>query len=643
MAGMLNIGLTGLNAAQLQLNTTSHNIANAATPGYNRQAVIQTTNDPMFSGAGFFGQGVRVAAVTRQYSQFLENQVLSADNRRSEYAAYGAQISQINNLLADTGVGLSPALQEFFAGVQDVAANPSNMAARQAMISAGQALATRFQTMNGRLDEIRLGTEGEISATVVTINSLAQQIGELNQRIALSQATSGGLPANDLLDQRNVLVSELNKLVRTTTALERDGQLSVFIGSGQSLVLGTNVSRLGTTTDPSDPQRQSIVLIAGSGVEVPMAESIITGGALGGLLAFRRDALDATQERLDLLAVALMDSINARHRLGVDLDNALGQDFFRTNMIQLESGSSAPPRVTIGNDGLLTNGRYRLTYTDANGNFELRSLPDNTLIADPATVGLVISGPATSTAGDSYIIEPLRNAARDFSLAVTDARKVAAGSPVSVSAPLTNAGNAEVSNIVMRSVEAMSPGYPQYPAFRIEYSGGTLTTVPGTYTLTPATFDPATESTGKQFALAIPGSTETFTFTLSGTPQDGDLFEFSATEAGVADNRNMVALGALQTQKTMLDVGSGEATATYQSAYSQLVTLVGNKAREAQVGEQAQQTLVRQAKDARDSLSGVNLDEEAANLVRYQQAYQAAGRVMSIAQRLFDELIAIGR
>jgi flagellar hook-associated protein 1 len=188
MAGLLNIGLTGLNAAQLQLNTTSHNIVNAGTPGFTRQTVALSTNTPQFSGSGFFGQGVQVANVTRQYSQFLENQVLSADNKRAEYATYSAQIAQINDLLADPEAGLSPALQQFFAGVQEVAANPNSVPARQAMISSAQALVTRFQSLDTRLAEVRDGTEGEIEYTVNSINSLAAQIADLNKRIVLAQA-----------------------------------------------------------------------------------------------------------------------------------------------------------------------------------------------------------------------------------------------------------------------------------------------------------------------------------------------------------------------------------------------------------------------------------------------------------------------
>ncbi|MFA7606799.1 MAG: flagellar hook-associated protein FlgK [Rhodocyclaceae bacterium] len=238
MAGLLNIGLTGLNAAQGQLSTTSHNITNAGTPGYNRQTVVQTTLDPLFSGAGFFGQGTRITAVEREYSQFLENQVLSADNRRIEYATYAGQISQINNLLADATVGLSPAMQEFFAGVQEVAANPTSVPARQSLISTASAMVSRFQALDERITEVRNGVEGQIRVAVDSINVLADKIGEMNRQIVVAQAAGAGVPANDLLDRRNHLISELNQLIKVSTVDNGDGQVNVFVGSGQPLVLG---------------------------------------------------------------------------------------------------------------------------------------------------------------------------------------------------------------------------------------------------------------------------------------------------------------------------------------------------------------------------------------------------------------------
>ncbi len=661
MSGLLNIGLTGLNAAQIQLNTTSHNIANADTPGYNRQAVVQSTNDPLFTGVGFFGQGTRIASVTRQYSQFLENQVLSADNRRSEFAAYSAQISQINNLLADPDAGLAPALQSFFAGIQEVASNPTNVAARQALLSNAESMVARFQTMHTVIDEVRRGVEGQIGTSVDLINNYAERIAEMNGRILIAQSAGTAVPANDLLDQRNQLVAELNQLVKVTTVTESDGSLSVFIGSGQNLVLGQQLNRLAATPDANDPTRLTIALVTSGGSMLPLPEKLLNGGELGGLLAFRRDSLDPVQNRLGLIAVGLAETFNAQHRLGQDLDGVLGGDFFRIPGITVRPAGAVG--VTFAPDGLgaLSGSDYRLDRLP-DGTYDLIRLSDGRRfvgVSNGDTVdGLRLDGLALGI-GESALIQPTRNAARDISVAITDVRKVAAGNPVNIHTPLTNQGSAVIDEIVMLSArDALgNPLAGPLPQFGIQvgfdHSGAPdlslqLTASPAgtTVTLSPNdAYSTVTNAAGKVFTATVEtaaGERFEYQFRLSGTPVGNDSFAFGKTDKGIADNRNATLLGALQTKRVLFDA-AGEPTASLQSAYAQIVSSVGNKTREVQVGERTQETLLRQARDARDALSGVNLDEEAANLIRYQQAYQAAGRVMSIAQRLFDELLSIAR
>ncbi|WP_068636395.1 flagellar hook-associated protein FlgK [Thauera butanivorans] len=679
MAGMLNIGMTGLNAAQAQLNTTSHNITNAGTKGYHRQTVGQSALQPLFTGAGFFGQGTQVSSVTRSYDRFLEGQILQADNRRSQYAAYGAQVGQINNLLADRTTGLSPAMENFFAGVQEVASNPTSVAARQALISNAQSLASRFQSLNARLEEIRDGVEGSIVQTVESINTYAQAIADMNQRIVIAQAGGAGTPANDLLDQRDQLLAELNKLVKITIVEETDGAqangaVSVFIGSGQSLVLRGTVSTFEVVPSANDPTRGAISMVAPGGNRMELAESLLTGGTLGGLLEFRRVSLDAAQNELGLIALGITETVNAQHKLGIDLEGVFGKDFFKPitpTVVPATAGVSAgitdvsavrarDYRVAIDSDG----GALRLFA----GNEELASL--SLPAAGPLTLnggGLSVTIPdAASVPAKGLLIQPTRNAARDISVAISDPREIAAGGPMSVTAPLTNQGTGKLANIDVRSnagMDASGDGKPDFAAFSASF-GGTSLSVPAGYTIerlrqdstsgqwltdtaypsggTGTTFDPATDSSGARFRVTGPGGYE-FDFEFSGTPEAGDTFAFAPNAAGVADNRNAVALGALQTSKTLLADAGGRPTATFQSVYAQTVTTVGNKTREAQVNEAAQQALVTQATSARDSVSGVNLDEEAANLIRFQLAYQASARVMTVAQRLFDELIAIGR
>ena len=661
MAGMFGIGLSGLNVAQQHLSTISHNIANAGTAGYSRQSVTQVANDAEFGGAGYFGRGVQVTDVKRAYNSFLEQQVQNSTARQAQFATYNAQISQINNMLADPDVGLSPVLNGFFAAVQDVVANPTNVPARQSLLSAAESVAGRFRSMDSRLQEVSTSTDGEIQYNVGRINTLATQIAELNERISLAEAGGGGSQANDQQDQRNQVMLELNRIIAARGVPTGDGSINVFIGTGQALVLGPSVSRVTTAPDPNNPDRLRVGIEAPGGVTVLVPDETLTNGALGGLLDFRREALDTTQRQIDLIARSFIEAVNELHRAGVDLDGLPGGDLFGSSMVKGVNGASNPPEVSIQNDRQLTYDSYTLTY-GAGGTFELRRVSDDQLIANPADIGLSIAVPADAVAGEQYLVTPLNGSARDISVAISDPARFAAGLPLttetintataSVTPALDGLSTATLSLTAteFESNGAMAP-------FSIRFDGvlNEIVIDPATgYTLAPdAGYDtsgPVDPLAGKTFTLTTPGG-ETLEFSLAGQPVDGDQFGLSfavavtetVTATGPGDNRNAVAMGALQNTQLMLHSPSGSPTATLQSAYSQLVSFVGNKTREVQTAEKAQDALLQQATDARESYSGVNLDEEAANLVRYQQAYQAAGRVMTVAQRLFDEVLTFGR
>jgi len=664
MAGLLNIGLTGVNAAQGQLITTSHNISNVHTPGYHRQQVIQSAMTPFFSGAGFFGTGTKMTSVVRAYDQFLENQMLSTDTRRAQYAAYALQIRQIDNMLADPAAGLSPAMDAFFAGMREVAADPTSLATRQSLLSAAQALIGRFNMLDARLTDIREGVEYDIRATVDQINTLANGIAELNQQIVIAQATGSNKPANDLLDQRWQLVHELNKLIQVTTKEQDDGTLSVFIGSGQSLVLSNTATKLGTVQDKNDPQRYQVAIIPRNGGPILIPERLINGGQLAGLLEFRRESLDTTQNRIGMIAVSIASAFNNQQKLGVDLGGALGLDFFKLPAPHIMPSDAAvvgfdfdtdPALDDIAKLGLLTDADYELKFDGTDYVITNLSTKASRVLTAPidSFEGLTIDLSASSlTSGEKALIHPTRYMARDIALAISDPRQIAAGCPVISDVPVTNYGTGKVSDIVISNVGGV-PGTLGNELstldMRLTYNAATmmLDNPASTFSiysldLSPASFNPSTDATGKTFIAIGPDGTR-FTFTLSGTPSDGDTFNLRPTEAGIADNRNANLLSALQTAKLLFNNGVNAPTATMDSAYSQLVNKVGNKTHEVQVNELAQTTLYEQAREARDALSAVNLDEEAANLVRYQQAYQASGRVMSIAQRLFDEIISIVR
>lgn len=636
---IFNVGVSGLNAAQNGILTTSHNIANASTPGYNRQQIFQTTNQPMFTGAGYLGQGTNVETIRRIYSQQLSEQVLSASTGSAEMDSYLSQINQISNLMADPDAGLSPAMSDFFKGVQEMAANPASIPARQAALSASESLVARFQAIDQRMTEIRTGVNAMISSEVGAINSYAQQIADINQRIIYAQAAGPNQPPNDLLDQRDQLIADLNKVIRVSTITQNDGTYSVFIGNGQPIVVGTLAYGLAAVAAPDDPERIIVAIKSPNGNTVNMPDSLLTGGTLGGLIAFRNESLDPAQNALGRIALTLATNFNAQHLLGQDLTGALGGDYFDlTNAgptVQPSSGNTAPAgsiSASVNNIGALTTSDYRLT-ANGGGNYTLVRLSDNAILVNAAPLpvsidGLSITVAVAPAANNSFLIQPTRNGASGLAMAITDPRAIAAAAPIRTAAALANTGTGSVSAGVVNAPPPTNVNLQQ--------------TVTITFDNPPTTFDVVGTGTGNPANVVYTAggsiSYNGWTLQISGTPAAGDVFTVSSNLNGVSDNRNAVLLASLQTQSTMEG-----GTATYQSSYSSIVSQIGNKAREVEITGKAQQTLYEQAETTRAQLSGVNLDEEAANLLRYQQAYQAAAKMMGIANTLFDEILALGR
>lgn len=732
-AGFFNIGLSGINAAQLGLMTTEHNITNANTPGFSRQQIVQTTNSAVATGAGFVGQGTLVSTIQRQYSAILAGQVNTAQTSVSQLTAYNTQISQIDNFIADSNAGLAPALQNFASGVQAVAANPSLASARQSLVSAAQGLTARFQSINTQLTQINAGVNSQITSTVAEINSYAKQVADINQRIIVAQSSSAQ-PANDLLDQRDQVIASLNKLVGVTTTTNSDGTYNVYFGTGQQLVVGSQATTLTATASTAD-NSQIVVGIQTGGATQVLPESLITGGSLAGLLNFRSQTLIPTTNEVGKLAASLALTYNAQNALGQDqLSQVAGQGSFvsaffnvptptvvantaNTGAATVSASFVTPPPIagyyTLANnagtytltrqsDGTqwsgaslaalqaaipstegvtvtgasltagqsttvvspaaqnanfytnLTDSDYTLSYNGSS--YTLTRLTDshtwsNASLATlsstvAASEGFQISASGAMAAGDSFTIQPTKYAAQDISVnaaVAADPRLIAAAMPLRTAASTSNTGagsiTAGVSQLGYSAASIPSGG------LTITYNGGNLTfsgglpaganisvTVGNTTTVYAAgasiPYNPATGA-----SISVAG----LSFNLAGTPNNGDTFTVAQNLGGVTDGRNALALGALQTANT---VAGG--SASFQADYAAMVSDVGNTANQVQVANSAQTALLQQAQSAQNSLSGVNLDEEAANLLRYQQAYQAAAKVLSVGNKVFDTILAIG-
>lgn len=680
-SGFLSIGITGIRAAQLGLLATEHNITNANTPGYSRQRTVQATNIAVNTGSGAIGQGVNVATIERMNDRFLTAQVNTATSKLSEINTYYAQISEIDNLLADPSAGLTPALQDFFSGVQQIASNPSLLSSRQLMISSAQTLVSRFASIDSRLDELAEQTNGKIAGAVMDINSYASQIADLNQRIIIAES-SYGQPPNDMLDQRDQLVNQLNQLIKVNTSENSDGSFNVFVGSGQQLVVGAIAMKMTALPSVLDPERFVVGLETTGGGSLELPEKLIVGGQLGGLVAFRSDSLDRARNELGRVAASVAMTFNAQHALGQDLlgrangDSAFQPEFFSLNNsgpgINANTNNApgatfsasflAPsfgPEAATGN--FLTNlgtSDYRLTKIDAT-NYSLVRLSDGEqLLNAPGDLvavnqALAAEGLQVSISGDSpndsFLIQPYKNIASNLSInpvIAADSRLVAAAAPFRTTADSANTGTASISagRMVGGTNGTFDTTLNPLPV-SISYDAANNELIFGGAGA-PAVGNMLIKYPGNAEAVAVAPLTyqqgmvisfNGMSFEINGVPDDGDQFTLERNVGATVDGRNGLALGQLQTKNT---VAGG--TATFQTAYAEMVANNGIKTRELKIVGDAQQSVLNQAVANQQALSGVNLDEEAANMIRFQQAYQASAKVLEIGKSLFDTLLQIG-
>jgi flagellar hook-associated protein 1 FlgK len=645
-SNILGIGQSALNAAQIGLSTTGHNIANASTPGYSRQIVVQAAAQAQNFGYGFVGQGTEVASVSRIYSSILAKQVASSQSASSSIDTYNTQLGTIDNMLSDASAGLNPAMNDFFSAVTDLSANPSDIPTRQAMLSNAQSLVNRFQSTNGRLNEIRDGINTQLTSTVGLINTYSKQISGLNDAIEKA-VNATGIQPNDLLDQRDQIVLELNKYIKTTVVPQGPAGYNVFVGNGLPLVVGADVYTLAITPSATDPSRLEIAYQSNNKTKELSSDSL-TGGELGGLLQFRSESLDSVQNQLGQIAVVLAKTFNNQHALGIDLTGNFGGDLFSIPDPSVTANSNNTGNALVSSQIVdaqaITSSDYKLQYDGAN--YNITRLSDKTVQSFanlPQTVdGLSFNlASGAMNAGDNFVIKPTHDTATSLKLLISDVRKLAIAAPIYSSA--VNSANTGSASISTPNASSTYPATPLVGSLGLTYNTG----VPGTFTLAPSsqivtvtvsgistTFQPGTPITYTSGAsISVSG----FSFSISGTPANGDKFTITSnTNSGPGNNQNGLLLANLQNQGTL-----NNGKYSYSTAFGQLVSSVGNKTRELIVTGAAESKLLEQTTAAVQSESGVNLDEEATNLLRYQQAYQAAGKMMQIGSQLFDLLLKL--
>ena len=632
MAGILSTTISGLLAYQRGLATASHNVANAETPGYSRQRVELATRPPQRYGSGFIGSGVQVTTVRRQYDEFLDASLRESIAGERRLAAFVELASQVDDLLADPEAGVSPALARFFGAVEDLAGDPSSMAARRVVLGEARTLAARVRDLDARLADLERQVNRRLETTVAEINTIAQSIAKLNTEIIAQRGAAGGQPPNDLLDRRDELVRQLAERVAVTVAKQDDGAYNVFIGKGQALVVGGQSATLATTPNGYDASRLEVSIQAGaSTVEV---SALLSGGELGGLLDVRAQLLDPARAALGRVAVALAERFNAQHREGMDLNGSLGGDFFRDYGARTAAphpGNTGTASVSyeVTDVGELTTSDYLLSYDGST--YTLKRLSDGTTTTltgfpgSPATVdGVRISlASGAMAAGDRFLLRPTRGEAGAFAVVLDDPAAVAAAAPVRTEAALANAGTAAIS--AGEVLDATDPDLLH--RVRIEFTSAT-------------TFDVIDETAATTLASGVSYTSGAnidyngWRVQITGTPAAGDRFYVTSNAGGVGDNRNALLLRDLRAAG-ILDSGAS----TLDEAYGDLVADAGTRTRQAELDRDAREVMRQQAEAALAAVSGVNLDEEAGRILELQQAYQAAAKVVTVADAMFQTLL----
>lgn len=649
-----------MTAAQTALSTVSHNIVNVDTAGYSRQRVDIQTRMPQQFGGSFIGQGVDANYINRISNQFVTDQLRRDTQNFNSYNAYYEFAVRMDTLLGDDSTAITPTLQSFFDGVQDLSTDPSSIAARQVLLSQGQALVNRFNTVYEQVFQQNETVNTEMKNVASQITQLAEGIANLNDAIRAVSANNVGQLPNDLLDQRDEAVRQLAEMVGIQVIQESDLTFNIFVGNGQPLVIGGDSFEVASQTSVSGVSRNDIVLRSGP-TEINIT-SQLSGGRLGGLLDVREELIDPIFNELGRLAIVLTDTFNSQHELGMDLNNQLGGMFFAdfnsavAESARVSSGNNnsgtAGLTITISDTSVLTADNYELRYDGGTGNYTLFNSSDNSTVATFANPGagnsvLIASEGFTinftsgvPASGDSFLLTPTRRGAAEIALEIDDVEQVAAAMPVVTRSPLSNTGQGFVERVVVddtTTADFTTTPFALVPPYTVVFTSPTTYDVINSSTSAIVVggvgFTPNQSNGLLEQAGLYPASG--YDIIYNGVPATGDEVAIQYNNGGVGDNRNALLLANLRTTKT---IGGG--STTYQGSYGQLVSGVGTRTRDAEIGQEASQSILRQTESQRESISGVNLDEEAADLIRFQQAYQSSARVIQVSSELFDTILS---
>lgn len=646
---VLNIGTRALQANQVALQTTGNNIANVNTPGYSRQSVVMRAVEGQYSGGGYVGKGVDIQTIQRNFSAFLTRQgamtaaVSAGDTARSD------KLSQLEGIFPGGTNGLGASISDMLNAFSDVASAPTDLTARTVALTRIDETAARMRSASQSLDELQSAVKQELGQKTDAINTLAHSIADVNNEIARANGT--GQSPNDLLDRRDQLVRELNQYVQTTSIPASDGTVGIFLAGSQALVLGTTVSPVSIVQDDYGDTLKSKLAITNGGQSITLDENTLGGGEVAGLLRFQNSDLVEGRNLLGRLTLAISTEMNAQHRLGLDLDGNFGGDLFTPininspqNILSATGNqTSATLSLAITDASKFAASDYEITFSSATdgtitrkSDGQVTSFPQSPVPASGALAnvdGLDIfmnagaTAPTTPQAGDRFLIKPYATSASNIDSMFSTPRSLAVASPVAGSMGTANKGS-----LKLVSMTALTSPLSLPTPVTFTFTGA------NTYTRSDTGATSYTYTPGQPIDANATGTG--WTFTLQGAPKAGDTFTVidikDPTQNKGVDFRlnsgNATTLSNLR-DKSLFD------QAPLTDGYASMISQIGIRTQSASYAAQVSGSIAANVEKDRSAVSGVNLDEEAAKLIQFQQAYQASAKVIQIAQNIFDTLI----
>lgn len=651
---LLNVGARALLTNQIALQTTGNNIANVSTPGYSRQSAHLVTVPGQYSPQGYIGKGVAVETILRNHSELLTRQAALAGSAQAGDKVRSERLNQMQEIYTGGKDGLGTAISDMLGSLSDVLNSPTDMTARTVTLTRMAETAGRFRTAAERLSDIEYTVNEQLKNNVVKINNIAQSIAAVNGEIAAAQGN--GQSPNDLLDQRDQLIRELNQYIQTSQIPADDGTVGVFVAGSQPLVMATTATELSLQVAKEFPgSGQMALYIQRQGTQVELNEQMLGGGEMQGLLRFANQDMAEGRNLLGRLAQGMAMTMNEQHKLGLTLDGEFGKDLFAVpTSVPGYSSGTATGNVTFTDPTQFAASDYEIRFTTPPAGVVVR-LTDGTTtsftsLTDPSLNnidGLEFNLSGTPVAGERMLFKPFASTAQTIEAKIYAPKDLAAANPINAAMGTSNSGSLQLEGLKATGIPALTLPPNGDTATPPTFLGGIALRFnagpPATYDVINQGNPTTTVSTGQPYTSGQAINIDGWQITLKGTPNDGDTVTVGNVldpQYGDAYKRNAGNGGALM---ALRDVKMFD-DATLQDGWANAIAQVGTRTQSAQYATNMSTTIANNLERDRLAVSGVNLDEEAAKLIQYQQAYQASAKMLQVAQSIFDNLMqTVGR